>query len=103
MRPFVSVVPNSELGESHDGARMEYLIVPEEARTRNLNSDGEKGPPWGPEPEIPLDGSTINEAPAGDWAVANHVGQIAIPLRTVPIRILTQNGILSALVFTPAK
>ena len=46
-------------------------MVPVEALTRYSISEGEKGPPWGPENAMLVEGVTINDGgdcPAGRWA-----------------------------------
>jgi hypothetical protein len=69
--PVVSAVPAVELTVSQDGVLIEYLTVPVDALTRYSISDGENGPPGGPEKAALVDGLTINDGadcPAGFWA-----------------------------------
>ena len=57
--PSVSVEPKLELGVSQDGVLIEYLTVPVDALMRYSMSDGENGPPCGPEKAMLVDGVTI--------------------------------------------
>ena len=59
--PRVSVVPKVELAVSQDGVLIEYLKVPVVELTRNSKSEGENGPPRGPEKVTLLGGDTIND------------------------------------------
>jgi hypothetical protein len=72
--PFVSVIPKVELAVSQDGDLIEYLTVPVDALTRYLVSDGENGPPLGPEKTMLVGGVTINAG--GDCSA----GLCAVPI-----------------------
>jgi hypothetical protein len=61
MTPLVSVVPVLELIVSQDGVLIEYLTEPVEALTRYSICEGEKGPPWGPEKAMLVEGITISD------------------------------------------
>jgi hypothetical protein len=50
-----------ELAVSQDGVLIEYLTVPVVELTRNSKSEGENGPPGGPEKVTLLGGVTIND------------------------------------------
>jgi hypothetical protein len=66
--PLVSVTPKVGLAVSQDGVLIEYLTVPVEALTRYSMTEGEKGPPSGPENAMLVEGITINDGrdcPAG--------------------------------------
>ena len=59
--PRVSVVPKVGLAVSQAGVLIEYLTVPVVELTRNSKSEGENGPPGGPEKDTLLAGDTIND------------------------------------------
>jgi hypothetical protein len=59
--PRASVVPEVALAVSQDGALIEYLMVPVVELTRNSKSEGENGPPRGPEKVMLLGGVTIRD------------------------------------------
>ena len=62
--PLVSVTPKVELAVSQDGVLIEYLTVPVEALTRHSISEGENGPPSGPEKVMLVESVTIKDGPA---------------------------------------
>ena len=74
--PFVSVTPKVELAVSQDGDLIEYLTVPVDALTRYLISDGENGPPFGPEKTMLVGGVTINAG--GDCTVGVSAAAICV-------------------------
>ena len=74
--PLVSVTPKVELAVSQDGVLIEYLTVPVDALTRYLISDGENGPPCGPEKTMLVGGVTINAG--GDCTVGLSAAAICV-------------------------